>query len=161
MAERWFLKIDGIAGDSADAAHKGEIEIESWSWGVANTASPSTGGGSGVGKPLFQDFQFVSAVSVSTPALFLTCATGIHVKEATLSGVRSGGSGKGPEFARFELRDVRVASLELADDPEDAPSQQFSLEFARVQVTFIPQKASGGSGSPVTTGWDLAANTKV
>jgi type VI protein secretion system component Hcp len=30
----YFLKIEGIAGESTDAKHKGEIEVESFSWGV-------------------------------------------------------------------------------------------------------------------------------
>lgn len=32
----FFLKIDGIKGESTDKAHKGEIEIESFSWGETN-----------------------------------------------------------------------------------------------------------------------------
>ena len=35
-----FLKIDGITGE-----HKGEIQLESFSWGVSNTISRTTGGG--------------------------------------------------------------------------------------------------------------------
>jgi type VI protein secretion system component Hcp len=31
MAEKWFLKIDGVEGESTDAAHKGEIDVLSWS----------------------------------------------------------------------------------------------------------------------------------
>ncbi len=30
-----FLKIDGIKGESADAKHKGEIDVMSFSWGLA------------------------------------------------------------------------------------------------------------------------------
>ena len=28
-----FLKLDGIKGESADAKHKGEIDVMSFSWG--------------------------------------------------------------------------------------------------------------------------------
>ena len=34
--ERWFLKLDGIAGESTHASHKDEIDVESWSWGVSH-----------------------------------------------------------------------------------------------------------------------------
>ena len=30
----FFLKIDGIPGESADGKHKEEIDLESWSWGA-------------------------------------------------------------------------------------------------------------------------------
>ncbi|HEY7575111.1 MAG TPA: type VI secretion system tube protein Hcp, partial [Thermoanaerobaculia bacterium] len=29
----YFLKIDGIEGESQDGKHKGEIDVLSWSWG--------------------------------------------------------------------------------------------------------------------------------
>ena len=39
-----FLKIDGIPGESTAEKHKGEIEIESFSWGVSNSGSATHGG---------------------------------------------------------------------------------------------------------------------
>ena len=44
VSERWFLKIDGIAGESTDVAHKDEIDVLSWSWGVAQTGGGGSGG---------------------------------------------------------------------------------------------------------------------
>ena len=32
----FFLKVDGIEGESQDSKHKGEIEVVSWSWGETN-----------------------------------------------------------------------------------------------------------------------------
>jgi len=33
MAVDFFLKIDGIKGESMDSTHKDEIDLQSWSWG--------------------------------------------------------------------------------------------------------------------------------
>lgn len=35
----YFLKIEGVKGESTDSRHKGEIEILSWSWGETNVSS--------------------------------------------------------------------------------------------------------------------------
>ena len=35
----YFLKIDGIDGESKDDKHKDEIDIESWSWGETQTGT--------------------------------------------------------------------------------------------------------------------------
>ena len=35
MAVDMFLKLDGIEGESKDAKHAGEIDIESFAWGMA------------------------------------------------------------------------------------------------------------------------------
>ena len=54
----YFLKFDGIDGESADAKHKDEIDVESWSWGKT---TPARLGGwrGGAGKVSMQDFHFV------------------------------------------------------------------------------------------------------
>ena len=38
-----FLKVQGVTGESADAEHKGEIEVVSWSWGMQASASVAAG----------------------------------------------------------------------------------------------------------------------
>jgi hypothetical protein len=58
MAVDMFLKLAGIAGESQDTQHKGEIDILAWSWGVAE-AQATSGGSSGVasGKPNFHQLS--------------------------------------------------------------------------------------------------------
>ena len=47
----YFLRLDGIPGESVDAKHKGEIDVLSWSWGeIAADAGAAPGGGAGAGK---------------------------------------------------------------------------------------------------------------
>ena len=50
MATTAHIKFDGIDGESVDKDHKGEIEVQNWSWGVSNASPPAAGGGSAVGK---------------------------------------------------------------------------------------------------------------
>jgi type VI secretion system secreted protein Hcp len=78
MAFDAFLKIEGIT----DNAPNGEIQLESFSWGVSNTASNTTG--EGAGKASFQDFSFVVPVGRQSPKLFQAVATGKHFNNATL-----------------------------------------------------------------------------
>ncbi len=69
MAVDYFLKIDGIPGESKDHKHKDEIDILSWSWGESQTGTMRTGGGGGAGKVNMQDFHFVMKVNKATPKL--------------------------------------------------------------------------------------------
>ena len=51
MAVSYFLKIDGIQGESHDAKHQGEIDLVSFGWSEANAgAHAAGGGGAGAGK---------------------------------------------------------------------------------------------------------------
>ncbi len=69
MAFDAFLKLDGIPGDSADAAHKGEIQVSAFQGGLSNPSHIGTpGAGAGAGKVTFQDFQFTAPVSSATPS---------------------------------------------------------------------------------------------
>jgi type VI secretion system secreted protein Hcp len=162
MAERWFLKIDGIDGESTDASHKGELDILAWSWGVTQTGTgPGHAGGGGAGKADFQDFHFVSRISKASPKLLLAAASGSHFKWAALTGVRTAGKSQSGEFLKYKLSDVLVTSLQHADSEEEIPTEQFSLNYAKVESTYSPSTPSGKLGSSVSAGWDLSKNAKI
>ncbi len=103
-----FLKIDGIKGESADAKHKGEIDIESFSWGMSQTGVSATGGGGGAGKVKVHDISFHKKTDASSPLLFLHCACGAHIKEATFVVRKAGGEQL--EYLKIKLTDVLVSS---------------------------------------------------
>jgi type VI secretion system secreted protein Hcp len=50
-----FLKVAGIKGESTDAQHREEIDVASFSWGLSQQRTTSTGGGAGASKASFQD----------------------------------------------------------------------------------------------------------
>ena len=148
MAFDAFLKIDGIDGESNDKFHKGEIEISSFSWGVTQTGSIGSGGGGGAGKASFQDLHFASSISKASPLLAKNCATGEHIKEATLT-VRKGGGDKGFEFMKIKLNDVLVSSYQNGG-AGDLPSDQFSLNFVKIDFLYTVQR----TGETVETTFD-------
>src|ERR1700753_4105926 len=78
----YFLKIDGIEGESKDSKHKGEIDLDSWSWGANQSGTYHGGGGGGAGKVAMQDFHFVMKINKASPKLMLACASGEHIKKA-------------------------------------------------------------------------------
>ena len=39
----YFIKFDGIKGESTDAKHKDEIDVESWSWGETHATGRPVG----------------------------------------------------------------------------------------------------------------------
>jgi type VI secretion system secreted protein Hcp len=162
VAERWFLKIDGIVGESTDANHKDEIDVLSWSWGVTHTGGGAgSGGGGGAGKSSFEDFHFVAKISKASPVLFLSCATGTHHKSAALSGVRTAGKGGSSEFLKYKLSDVTVTSDQHAGNDGQAPVEQFSLNYSKIEIAYSPQSATGASGTPIKAGFDVKANRKI
>lgn len=143
MAFDAFLKIDGIEGESSDKTHKGEIEIESFSWGAANTGTGSVGGGAGAGKVSFQDFHFTMPISKASPALMQACATGKHFPTATLTCRKAGGSQV--EFLKIKLADILVSSYANggADIKQDElPVDQLSLNFVKIDFLYTVDRTA-------------------
>jgi type VI secretion system secreted protein Hcp len=149
MAFDAFLKIEGIEGESQDRHHKNEIEIQSYSWGLSNTAS-AVGGGGGAGKAVLQDFHFTTEISKASPKLMLACAKGEHIKEALLT-VRKTRGGGGFEFLKIKLNDILVSSHEPgAEGGGELPTDSFSLNFVKIDFLYTVQR----TGEVVETQFD-------
>jgi type VI secretion system secreted protein Hcp len=160
MAFDAFLKLDGIKGESTDATHKDEIEVLSFSWGVSQTATLGTPAGGRAGKATFQDLHFTSVAHKGSPNLFLSCATGEHLKEAVLTLRKAGG--RGVEFLKIKLTDVLISSyLPNGAADGDTPSEEISLNFGKIEFAYTPQNADGAPGTAVSAGYDLIAGKAV
>ena len=169
-----FLKIDGIKGESADAKHKGEIDIESFSWGLDQAGTSVTGGGGGAGKVKVHDFSITKKTDASSPLLFLNCANGSHIKEANFVVRKAGGEQL--EYLKIKLTDVLVSSYKpnaltgallpavqgAGQGGDEIPSEHVTFNFAKVEFAYQPQGADGkAQGGPILAGWDVKANQKV
>jgi type VI secretion system secreted protein Hcp len=153
----YFLKIDGIAGESVDSKHKDEIDVLSWSWGESHPTSPSAGGGGATGKVQMNDLHVSANLSKAGPQLLLACASGKHIKSAVLTGRRGGGKAQA-EFLTFSLSDVLVSSYQTGGTTADAPLDSVSLSFTKIEVTYKEQSAKGGPGATTRAGWDRKTN---
>lgn len=151
----YFLKIEGVDGESSDDKHKNQIEISSWSWGASNSGSMASGGGAG--KVSMQDFHFTHTVDKSSPKLFMALATGEHYKQVTLAVRKAGGDQQ--DYLAYTFSDVLVTSLtSAAGDP--VPTEQVSFNFSKIEMEYKPQSADGTRSIPITASWDLKTNTK-
>jgi type VI secretion system secreted protein Hcp len=156
----YFLKLDGIKGESRHAKHKDEIDVESWSWGASNAGGATAGprGGAGAGKVSMQDFHFVMKLNAASPSLMRACATGQHIKTATLSG-RKAGKGQ-QDYLTFKLHDVLVSSYQTSgsEQADVVPTDQVALSFSKIEAEYRLQKADGSFVSAGQFRYDLQAN---
>ena len=156
MASDIFAKIGDIKGESLDDKHKDEVEVLSWSWGVTSSgAIAGGGGGAGVGKASFHDLSFTHHIDKASPVLMQACATGVHLKEATITTRKSG---KGhQEFLIIKMNDVIVTAVTHGSG-ESGSSESVSLAFAKVNVEYKPQKADGSLDAGIHFKYDIKAN---
>lgn len=145
----YFLKLDGIDGESTDTTHRNEIDIQSFSWGLSQAGSMSTGGGGGAGKVSVQDFHFTKRIDKSSPLLFSSVAKGKHIAKATLTAR----SPDGRDFLVITLSDVLVSSFSQQDGGGDVPMDQLSINFAKIEYEYRPI-----GSPPVNVKWDVKTN---
>jgi|SRR5580704_619543 type VI secretion system secreted protein Hcp len=166
----FFMKLGDIKGESTDSKHKGEIDIESWSFGAAQPgASAVSGRGAGVGKVQFGDFAFTKYTDAASPKLMLSCASGQHFTEATFTARRAGGTQA--QYLQIKMTDVLVSSFETHSHGEGGatgstskaslPIDSVALNFSKIEVNYKAQNPDGSEGANTSAGWNLKENTKV
>lgn len=157
MAVDYFLKIDGIEGESGDHKHKSEIELMSWSWGESNSGTSGYGGGGGAGKVNMNDFSFSMKNSKASPKLMLACANGQHIKKAVLTCRKAGKEQQ--EYLQYTFEDLLVTSYQTGGSHGDEiPIDSISLNFSKIKTVYKEQKPDGTLGGGINFHWDLKAN---
>jgi type VI secretion system secreted protein Hcp len=161
MASDYLLEIDTIEGGSGDKTYPKAIEVDSFSWGASNAGSHNSGGGGGAGKVSMQDLHFTTGVNKASPNILLACASGQHIKKATLHVRKQGG--KAEEYYKITLEDLLVSSYQSGGHAggDSKPTDQFSLNYTKITFDYKPQKSDGSLDKAVTTGWNVKTGVKV
>ena len=154
----YFIKFDGIKGESADSKHKDEIDIESWSWGATQQGGVGHGGGGGAGKVSVQDFHFIMKLNTASPSLMKACATGQHIKVATLTA-RKAGKGQ-QDYLIFKFHDVLVSSYQTGGSEQSSvvPTDSCSFNFSKFEMEYKRQKPDGTYVPGGSFKYDLKSN---
>lgn len=162
MPSDYLLVIDGIKGEAQDAKHKESIEIESFSFGVTHPGSMIRGTGGSTGRSTFQDFHFTTKANKSSPNLLLACATGKHIGKATLHVRKATGDGGQLEYYKVTLEDGLVSSYQTGghEGGDSIPTDQFSINFAKIEFAYKPQTNKGAMEADITVKYDIQAQQK-
>jgi len=161
MAVDYFLKLEGIDGESTDDKHQGWIDISSFSFGATQATSWGSGtGGGGAGKVSISDFHVTKKSDKSSTPLFVKCATGEHVATAKIACCEAGG--EAVEFLKFTLTDVIIGGVQFSGSHGgDRGDESLSISAGKYEVEYKTQDEKGRAGPAVHGGWDLKANKKV
>jgi type VI secretion system secreted protein Hcp len=152
-----FMKIGALKGESKDKTHTGEIDVLAWSWGLSNSGSAQVGGGAGAGKVNVQDLSFTKYIDKSSCSLQLACCKGTHYDKALLTVRKAGGQPL--EYLKITLSEVMVSAISTGGSgSEDRFTENVILNFAKVKVEYVEQKADGTAGDKPTMTFDIAQN---
>jgi type VI secretion system secreted protein Hcp len=151
----YFLKLEGIPGESKADKHTDEIDVQSYSWGGTQSGTFATGGGGGAGKVAMQDFHFTKLHSKASPALMLAMAQGDHIPSAILTCRKAGKEQQ--EFLTITLSDCIISSYQSGGSAGASviPTDQVSINFAKIEHEYKEQDATGALAGSVKKTFDL------
>jgi len=152
-----FLKLDGIEGEANDAAHTKEIDVLAWNWGAMQSGTTHMGDGGGGGKVNVQDLSFTHYIDSATHLLMQRTFDGKHITEGTLVVRKAGGTPL--DYYIIKMTDIMVTSVNAGGSGgEDRLTESVTLNFAKVEIEYVPQKADGSGDAAKAAGWDIAKN---
>jgi type VI secretion system secreted protein Hcp len=149
MAVNIILELDGITGESKFENYDGKIDIESFSWGVSNSASAHMGGGaSGGGIGQMTDVNLTKFVDAASPVLAYYSYSGDHIDSGTLHVFESGGQEK-VEYMKIEMSEIYISNVGFSGHgpSNQKPMESVSLACSKVVYTYTVQAESGGTAS--------------
>ena len=156
MAADIFAKIGDIKGESLDDKHKDEVEVLSLLPGHHQHRAHSfrrwRGCRQGHIPGSFHRSQNRQGISEAAGA----CATGQHLKEATIT-FRKAGKGR-QEFLIVKMNDVIITGVVQSAPGSEAGSETVNLEFAKVDWEFKPQKADGSLDAGIHFKFNIQSN---
>ncbi len=159
MAVDMYLKLEGIDGESEDAAHGNEIDVLAWSWGASQSGTMHQGSGGGAGKVAVQDLSVTKYIDSSSSNLLMRCHSGKHIEEGVLTVRKSGGNPL--EYVIFKMEDILITSVSTGGSGgEDMLTENITLCFAKFEYSYVPQLADGSGDASMDFKWDIPGNVE-
>ena len=131
MAVDFYLKLDGIQGESVDENHKDQITLLSWSLGASQVTSVAGTGGSGAGRADLSDLSVMKFLDKASSPIFKALLSGTHIKTGVLEAVKAGGAGK--PFLKMSFEELFVTSQQHSASSE-VPSESVSFSYNKIKV---------------------------
>jgi type VI secretion system secreted protein Hcp len=157
-ATSYFLKLEGIPGDSADKLHKEWIELQGWSFGVTAESSWSKGGGASVGKPVAGPAAVTASLSKASPVLYSYLSQGKVIPSATLAVSRTTSSSSATDYYTVKLENVYLTSAKTGGATGDGglPAESITMVYKTANWSYSVLDSKGAvSGKPVSFTYDF------
>ena len=146
-----------VYGEAQDETFKQTFHVKSFSFGVAQKGTATTGSGLGAGKAEFEDFEFTIDTQAGSAELMKHCAAGTHFDKVELHVRKAGGTQK--EFLKYRFQIVLVSSFNTSGEEESTDTVKFN--YRGVYAAYQVQEDTGELGATTHGGWDLKTNKEI
>jgi len=158
-ADDYFLKVDGIAGDTAVGKVPDAIAVHAFQLGAENkTSLGSKSGGAGAGKATFNDLTISKNVDATSPVLYERLGMGAHIAGMELVARRSGAAASSI-YMRYCFQPVFVTAVRHEGASGDEGIREtVTFTFGAMSETFTKQAPNGAPAGNVASSWNTMTN---
>jgi type VI secretion system secreted protein Hcp len=154
-AADYFMKVDGINGETAAQNMKGYIDIDSFDLGFEQVASTTTTGGIGAGKAKFNALTVQKSVDATTPQLFAKGTAGTYIGAIEIVGRKAATQ---TPFVRYCFQTALITKQEQSAASGDELKETLDFAFVALGQQYTRQNADGTPGTSVFAGWSVNLN---
>jgi type VI secretion system secreted protein Hcp len=162
MPSGYYLKLKlekggEVKGESEVEGYKGQLEIDSFAWGVVNPGRLGKHEGS---DTTAQDFNLTMTTCTASPVLMQACAMGDPIKEFKLALVKAVSGEKPTEYMSWTIEEAFISSYQIGGS-SGVPSDSFSINFKTIKVEFKEQTKGGTPTKPFKGSYDFGQQKPV
>lgn len=134
MANKMFLKLDGVLGESTSPRHFGEIEITGWSWdGVQTLQATALGAPAGeLAKNLKANLSVTKLRDKTSQVLENACLTGRKFDAAMVSVERVSERGDLQLYLAVGMTGIEIVSYSCGGNGIES----VSLNFEKMEIKY-------------------------
>ena len=150
-----YLKVDGVDGDATQEEHRNWITVESAGTNISREIAINRKGQREISAPNIGNFQITKQFDSSSVLLRALALQDTVGREVVIHFLSTGSPGQ--TYLEIVLSDAVISSVSMTSGG-DRPTEAVSINFTRIEWTYIPLAANNEGGPPVTFGYDLLSN---
>jgi type VI secretion system secreted protein Hcp len=160
MAFDAFLKVSAFPGESTDSAHKDEIELLSFSYGMDQPVGSNTSatGSNSATRVNPHDVRITKFVDFASTKLAFFCCSGEHIPTVTITVCRAGGDKQ--TYLTITLTDAMVSSVNCGGTAggDSIPTEEVAFSYGSINWAYVKLTKEGKPDGGLNNGWSLREN---
>ena len=152
-----YIKFDGIDGECLDKDHKGWSDLHSFSQMIHKPGGGGTGSTRRRGDVILEDIVCAKEVDKSSPKLAEAVCKGKVFPKVEIHLTASYTDAGRVTYYAYELKNVQVLSYNIggSGQSEQVPTEECSLNFEEIKVTYTETDSAGKKKGNVEYSWKV------
>ena len=138
-----YIKFDGITGESSYDSGSGWCDMTAFVQSLEKPGATYSGRRGAVGAPF--EVEVTKALDKASPKIAEACVKSTITPFATVEIrllAQIGGSQK--VYLKIEMTNVIITSYSISGDADDRTTEEFSLNYEEIKVTYAQYDGTGG-----------------